>query len=340
MEAPIAMETTIDTDTLILAIGHSARDSYECLLSAGLHLRQKPFSIGLRIEHRQTSIDAGQYGVDFEKTYGMDVRAAGLPPAEYKLSWRGEDGRGVYSFCMCPGGEVIACASEQGGIFSNGMSYGARSGAFANSAILVDVRTEDFASTSPLAGLDFRRIYERQAFALSAQVRAASAQPAGGSPSPVPSTASAASVPCALPAFPCAASARPTGDAPHMSAAPSHKARLLPSERVAGFLGADSLLASCLPEFAVRGIRTALPRFGRKLQGFDAPDAWLYGPETRSSSPVRIPRDEDGMANIPGVFPAGEGAGYAGGIMSAAVDGLRAAQAVIARSCASRGSSS
>jgi uncharacterized FAD-dependent dehydrogenase len=268
---------SIDTDTLILAIGHSARDTYEMLYESGVRFIQKPFSMGVRIEHKQSVINDSNYGADFEKQYGMTLKEAGLPPAEYKLSHRTKDGRGVYTFCMCPGGEVVAAASEPGGVCSNGMSNSARDGEYANSAVLVDVKQSDFGSDHPLAGVEFQRRYERLAMAA-----------VKGSPS-----------------------------------------MLLPTETLGAFIGSGSVLQGCLPDFVTDEIRDALPVFGRRIRGFDSPDAMLYGPETRSSAPVRIPRDENGSCNIRGVFPAGEGAGYAGGIMSAAVDGIKAAEAVL-----------
>jgi uncharacterized FAD-dependent dehydrogenase len=265
---------SVDTDAVILAVGHSARDTYRALLGQGVECTPKPFSVGLRIEHPQKLINDARYGAEFEKLYGMTLSEAGLPPAEYKLSSKCLDGRGVYTFCMCPGGEVVAAASERGGVTSNGMSNNARSGEYANSALLVDVRVDDFTSAHPLAGVEFQRTWERAAY----------------------------------------------------SAADS----LLPVETLGEFMGEHSVLASCLPDFAVRGIREALPVFGKHIEGFDAPDAKLYGPETRSSSPVRIPRGETMQSAVTGLYPCGEGAGYAGGIMSAAIDGIKAAERIIA----------
>jgi uncharacterized FAD-dependent dehydrogenase len=263
---------------LLLATGHSARDTFAMLLAAGLQMEQKPFSIGLRIEHPQQYIDAAQYGEDFAAVYGMTPREAGLPPAEYKLSVRTAGGRGLYTFCMCPGGVVIPAASEPYGTVTNGMSDRARAGAFANSALLVDVRVTDFASEDPLAGIAFRRAYEQKAFASKAAPR------------------------------------------PYLP----------PTESLADFMTEDSALAACLPAFAADAIREGLPLLGKKLKGFDAPETRLYGVETRSSSPVRIPRGQDMLSNIRGVYAGGEGAGYAGGIVSAAVDGVRLAEAIIA----------
>jgi uncharacterized FAD-dependent dehydrogenase len=259
----------LETDKLVLAIGHSARDTYEMLLANNIEIVQKPFSIGLRIEHRQSLIDTAMYG----------AANHGLPPAEYKLSTKCLDGRGVYTFCMCPGGEVIAAASEPNGVCANGMSNHARSGKYANSAVLADVRTDDFASSHPLAGMEFQRKWERAAFDIAKRQATES---------------------------------------------------LLPMESLADFCGADSRLANCLPDFAVRDIREALPFFGKKIRGFDVPDARLYGPETRSSAPVRITRAKETMqSSISGIYPCGEGAGFAGGIMSAAVDGIKVAEVII-----------
>jgi uncharacterized FAD-dependent dehydrogenase len=241
-------------------------------------MEAKPFSVGLRIEHPQAHIDAAQYGEDFAAIYGMTPRAAGLPPADYKLAVRTAGGRGLYTFCMCPGGVVIPAASEPGGTVTNGMSARARDGAFANSALLVDVRVSDFASQDPLAGIAFRRAYEQRAFASKAAPR------------------------------------------PYMP----------PTESLAAFMTDESALAACLPDFVAEAIREGLPRLGERLKGFDMPEASLYGVETRSSSPIRIPRGPGLCTNLRGVYAGGEGAGYAGGIVSAAVDGVRLAEAILA----------
>lgn len=264
-------------DALVIAIGHSARDTFAMLSAQGIAMEQKPFSIGLRIEHPQSLINAAQYGENFNKVYGMPPQEAGLPPAAYKLAHRCKDGRGFYTFCMCPGGSVIAAASQEGGTVTNGMSDRARGAAFANSALLADVRTEDFGSDDPLAGIAFQEHYERLAFALG-----------GGSYKP-------------------------------------------PQETVGEFLRGRGSLAGCLPDFAAAAIREGLPVFGRKLKGFASEDARLYGVESRSSSPVRILRDAGLNASAEGVYPGGEGAGYAGGIVSAAVDGIRIAERIMAR---------
>jgi uncharacterized FAD-dependent dehydrogenase len=276
VETPRGAEE-LAAERLLLATGHSARDSLEMLFASGLCMTPKPFSVGLRIEHPQSFIDAAQYGENFAAIYGMTPREAGLPPADYKLSLRTEDGRGLYTFCMCPGGVVIPAASEPGCTVTNGMSDSARDGAMANGALLVDVRVSDFASEETLAGMAFRRDCEQRAFASKAAPRPYSP----------------------------------------------------PAESLAEFMREDSALAACLPAFAVSAIRAGLPRFAKKLKGFDMPEARLYGVETRSSSPVRIPRGEDLCTNLRGVYAGGEGAGQAGGIVSAAVDGIRLAEAIL-----------
>ena len=256
----------IFTDDAVFAIGHSARDTFAMLREAGIGMAPKPFSIGVRIEHPQRVIDRAQYG---------DADLAGiLGPAEYKLAHHVGSGRGVYTFCMCPGGEVILASSGEGEVVTNGMSYHARNGKYANSALLVDVRPEDFADDDVFAGIEFQKIYEQKAFVVN-----------GGYEIP-----------------------RVTwGDFP------------------------GSPVESCLPSFASDSIKEAMPVLGRKLKRFDDPRAMMYAVETRSSSPVRISRDESCMADIKGIYPAGEGAGYAGGITSSAVDGIRIAERVAER---------
>ena len=279
-------ETEIPARQLILAIGHSARDTFAMLHDSGIHMEQKPFSVGVRIEHRQQMINRSQYGAF------ADHPALGA--AEYKLNCKLPDGRGAYSFCMCPGGQVIAAASEKGGVCTNGMSAYARDGENANAALLVDVRTDDFPSAHPLSGMLMQRQWEQRAFI------------AGGRNYYAP-------VQRSEDFLRCRASTR-LGD-------------VTPTYRP-GVTLCD--LSDVLPDFALRGLRAAIPLLGRRLVGFDHPDAVLTGIEARSSSPVRIPRGDTLECNIAGVYPAGEGAGYAGGIMSAAVDGLRAAEAVCA----------
>lgn len=277
----------IACEALVLATGHSARDVFELLERCGATLAHKPFSIGVRIEHDQRMIDRSQYG-----------SAAGHPalgPADYQLACHLENGRGVYTFCMCPGGWVVAAASEAGGVVTNGMSRYAREGANANSAFLVNVVPADFGSAEPLAGVEFQRRWERAAYELGGREFRAPAQLLGDF--------------LAGRASDAAGSVRPS--------------------YTRGVTYTD--LAGCLPEFAVASLREAAPILDRKLKGFASAEALLTGVETRSSSPVRIVRDETLQSNLRGVYPCGEGAGYAGGIMSAAVDGLRCAEALLAR---------
>ena len=279
-------EEFFPTDTLILAAGHSARDLFELLYLRGAALAPKPFSLGVRCEHPQELIDKAQYGA-----------FAGHPAlgaADYKLAVHLPDGRGVYTFCMCPGGSVVAAASEEGGLAVNGMSVFARDGKNANAALLCEVRPADFGSDHPLAGVELQRTWERAAFRLGGGDWRAPAQLLGdflaGRPSAGPGSVE--------PTYP---------------------------------LGVRfTSLEGCLPEFALRSLREAVPLFARKLRGFDLPDAVLTGIESRSSSPVRILRDESGQSSLRGVFPCGEGAGYAGGILSAGVDGIRQAENVLA----------
>lgn len=273
---------TIETDTVLLCIGHSARDTFTMLHEAGVSMIAKPFSIGARIEHPQALINTSQYG--------RFAAHPALGAAEYKLSVHLPDGRGVYTFCMCPGGVVVAAASEPGGVVTNGMSYYARDGANANSALLVDVRPEDFGGDDPLAGLRFQQKWERLAFEAGGSSYRAPAQRVGDF---LEGRASSA----------------------FWQAVPSYQPGATPAD-----------LRACLPGFATEAMAVALRRFDRQLNGFAMPDAILTGVETRSSCPLRIPRDERGMASIQGLYPAGEGAGYAGGIISAAVDGMHAAE--------------
>ena len=259
----------VTTDVLILAIGHSARDTFSMINASGLNMQQKPFSIGVRMEHPQALIDEAQYGRE---------NAGKLPPADYRINHKASNGRGVYSFCMCPGGEVVVCSTKDGELCVNGMSNRKRDSGTANSGILCDVRTEDFGSDDVLAGVRFQEKYERLAFVN------------GGGDFTAPA--------CSMEDF--------------LSEAP----------------GAAKVTDS-LPDFAAEAIREAVPEFARRIHGYDDPAAVVTAVETRSSSPVRIIRDESGESNIKGVYPAGEGAGYAGGITSAACDGIRAAWHII-----------
>jgi uncharacterized FAD-dependent dehydrogenase len=281
----IAGQGQLEAPAVILAPGNSARDTFAMLLESGVALQAKPFSMGVRIEHPQAMIDRAQYGV-----FAGHPR---LGRADYKMFYHGPDGRSAYTFCMCPGGLVVAAATEAGGLATNGMSLFARDNANANSALLVGVTPADFGSDHPLAGVEFQRIWERKAFALGGSNYFAPLQLTGdflaNRPSPAPG-----------------------------SIEPTYR----PGWRLAD-------LSACLPSYVVETLRQALPFFARRLPGFDHPDAVLTGIESRSSSPLRIVRNDAFESNIGGLYPAGEGAGYAGGIMSSAVDGMRAAEAII-----------
>lgn len=279
----------IPSDFVVLALGHSARDTLQMLHESSVEMEQKPFSMGVRIEHPQSMIDESQYG----KRYS-EYR---LGAADYKLSHHCRDGRGVYTFCMCPGGLVIAAASEEGGVVTNGMSYRSRDLENANSGLLVDVRTEDFESEHPLAGIYFQQKYERLAFELGGKSYHAPAQRVGDFLNDrMPS--------------------KDTGDVQN-KIQPTYKP---------GVCWTD--LRKCLPAFVTESIKEALPFLGRKIQGFDREDAVMTALESRSSSPVRILRNREYICNIEGIYPAGEGAGYAGGIVSAAVDGIKIAEEI------------
>ena len=284
VRAAVTPQETIETCGVILAVGHSARDTFFMLRDMDVSMERKPFSIGARLEHAQVWLNKAQYGRFWNHP--------ALGQADYKLSARAPSGRGVYSFCMCPGGQVIAAASEKGGTVTNGMSVFARDGQNCNSALLVDVKTDDFpAEGGVLAGVEFQRIWERAAFCLGGGNYRAPAQLLGDVMQGVKSSA-------------------PGG--------------VLPSYRP-GVTWTD--ISRCLPGFAVNDLRHALSEFDRRIRGFARPDAVFTGVETRSSSPVRILRDPDTlMSSLAGLYPAGEGAGYAGGISSAALDGIRVAE--------------
>ncbi|MBQ3274038.1 MAG: hypothetical protein IJH51_01930 [Christensenellaceae bacterium] len=269
---------------LVLATGHSARDTFEMLRARGLKMEKKPFSMGVRIEHEQSMINAAQYRKDQDMTH--------LPPADYKTAVHLE-GRSVYTFCMCPGGKVIAAASEEGGVVTNGMSDYARDGKNANAALLATVTPDDFPGDDVLAGVKLQRDIERKAFA----------EGGGGYFAP----------------------AQTVGDFLEGKES-SDKGKVSPSYRPGVKFGD---IRKVLPGFITDAIAEALPLIGRKIHGFDFPDAVMTAPETRSSSPVRILRDDSFQSSARGVYPCGEGAGYAGGIMSSAVDGMKAAEAVI-----------
>ena len=276
----------METDAVILAIGHSARDTVEMLYKNGAQIIQKPFSVGARIEHPQKLIDKAQYGA-----------FAGHPKlgaADYKLSCHGLHQRGAYTFCMCPGGTVVAAASEKGGVIVNGMSTLARDGENANSALLVGIDPVDFPSEHPLAGMYYQREIEQNAFALGGGDYRAPAQLVGD--------------------FLADRESRALGN-------------VQPTCPTGVTL---TNLRYCLPDKVRTTMQAAITEMDKRLHGFALPDAVLTAPETRSSSSVRILRDEFCQCNLRGVYPCGEGAGYAGGIVSAAVDGIKCAHAVLA----------
>lgn len=288
------------TDCVVLACGHSARDTFQMVCEAGADMARKPFAVGVRIEHPQVLVNEAQYG--------PAAGHAALGAADYKLAVKTDDGRGVYSFCMCPGGEVVAAASEEGLLCVNGMSRHARAGANANAALLVEVRPDDLPGDDPLAGVAFQRQLERDAYQLGRGLTAGSGEDASALCPPY--TAPAQTVGDFL--------ARAAGT-PSAAVTPTYPR---------GVAWRD--LRDCLPPFVTDALAEALPALDRKLHGFASDDAVMTAVEARSSSPVRIVRDDGFQSNIAGLYPCGEGAGYAGGITSAAVDGLRVAEAIVA----------
>ena len=276
---------TLPAEHAVLAVGHSARDTFEMLRGAHIPMEAKPFAVGVRIEHRQRDMDAQQY-----KQYAGHPA---LPPTSYKLSVHTAAGRGVFSFCVCPGGQVVAAASEAGRVVTNGMSELARDGENINGGLLVSVTPEDFGGADALAGVAFQRRLEEAAYALGGGGYAAPSQTVGDFLAHRPSTGPG-------------------------SVAPTYR----PAVRWCD-------LHECLPPFICEALEEALPLLERRLRGFAAPDAVLTAVETRSSSPVRIVRDETCQTTLRGLYPCGEGAGYAGGILSAAADGMRCAEQII-----------
>ena len=277
----------ISVSAVFFGIGHSARDTYHMLYEAGLRMEAKPFAVGVRIEHPQEMIDRSQYGPDA----GHEL----LPVADYALTYNDKElGRGAYSFCMCPGGQVVAAASEEGGVVTNGMSNYHRDSGVANSALLVTVNTSDFAD-HPLGGIEFQRKWERAAFK------------AGGGEYYAP--------------------VQTVGD--FLQEKSGSESFLTKPSYHPGVQATD--LRQCLPGFVSQMLKDALPYFGRKIQGFDDAGAVMTGIESRSSAPCRIVRDRTSYqsVSVAGLYPIGEGAGYAGGIMSAAVDGINAALAFL-----------
>ncbi len=282
----------LEADHVVLAIGHSARDSFAMLQSAGVYVEAKPFSIGVRIEHPQGWIDRARFG----HQAGNPILGA----AEYHISHHCKNGRTVYSFCMCPGGTVVAATSEEGRVATNGMSQYSRNERNANSGFVVAIDPERDFPGDPLAGLALQRHWEERAYVAGGSNYKAPAQRVGDFLAGRPSTSLG-------------------------SVTPSYRPGVTPTD-----------LSECLPDFVIEAMREAIPVFGRQIAGYDHPDVVMTGVETRTSSPVRFTRGEDGHSlNTYGLYPAGEGAGYAGGILSAAVDGIKTAEAV-ARSIGGR----
>lgn len=276
-------EVAFDTDALILAVGHSARDTFKYLHSAGINMEPKAFAVGVRIEHLQKDIDFSQYGECMHHYH--------LPPADYKLAHHTADGRGVYTFCMCPGGVVVPATSVCGGVVTNGMSYFARDCTNANSALLASVTPNDY--NGLFGGIELQQTLEENAYELTKSYRA-----------PVQRVEDFLKK--------------------RMSSEPQ---KVLPSYAL-GYTLVD--FNTLLPEYIASAMREALPQLGRRLKGFDDKDAVLTGIESRSSCPIRILRDSiTRESNIKGVYPVGEGAGYAGGITSSALDGIKTAIAIM-----------
>jgi uncharacterized FAD-dependent dehydrogenase len=272
-------------EVVLLGIGHSARDTFQILHQRGIQLSPKPFSIGVRIEHDQSFIDKAQYG-----SYASHP---GLGAADYKLAYHGTKGRSAYTFCMCPGGYVVAAASEKGGVATNGMSEYRRNGKNANAAILVGVTPADYGSAHPLSGVEYQRKWERRAYEIGGNNYHAPVQSVGDFLADKPGT---------------------------------QLGTVLPTYRP-GITRAE--LKYCLPDYVISTLKEALPYFDNIIKGYANTDALLTGVETRSSSPIRINRDENHQSNTGGLYPMGEGAGYAGGIMSSALDGLKTAEKII-----------
>lgn len=307
-------EEVFATDCIVLACGHSARDTFQMVREAGAAMARKPFAVGVRIEHPQALVNEAQYGP-----------AAGHPAlgaADYKLAVKTADGRGVYSFCMCPGGEVVAAASEEGLLCVNGMSRHARAGANANAALLVEVRPDDLPGDDPLEGVAFQRQLERDAYLLGRGMTcngAEGVEAVAGSDGIAEESAGALMPPYTAPAQTVGDFLAHTAGTPSATVTPTYPR---------GVAWCD--LRGCLPSFVADALAEALPALGRKLHGFADAGAVMTAVEARSSSPVRIVRDDRFQSNIAGLYPCGEGAGYAGGITSAAVDGLRVAEAIVA----------
>ncbi len=273
------------TDILVLAIGHSARDTYQMIYDNKLEIIAKPFAIGVRIEHLRENINKAQYGSFWNNPK--------LGTAKYKLVEHVIGERSVYTFCMCPGGQVMAAASELGGVVTNGMSLYGQNNTNSNSALLIPVKPEDFGLDHPLAGLEFQRKWEQKAYEVGGSNYCAPAQLVGDFLAGRPSVKLGEVIPSYLPGVKL------------------------------------TKIDDCLPDYVTRSLKKALPLLNNRIKGFAHPEAVLTAIETRSSSPLRIIRDDSCQSNIIGIYPCGEGAGYAGGIVSSAIDGLAVAESII-----------
>jgi uncharacterized FAD-dependent dehydrogenase len=278
-------QETISAEVVIMGVGHSARDTFELLYNKGLEISQKAFSMGVRIEHPQKMINVSQYGKFAE--------AKNLGAADYKLSYHASNGRGAYTFCMCPGGDVVCSTSEPGMVATNGMSEHKRDHVNANSGFLVNVNPGDFGSDHPLAGIEFQRTYERKAFLFGGSNYHAPIQKVGDFLNDRETVSLGSVNPSYLPGYKFAK------------------------------------MTDVLPSFITDTLKEALLDFDKKIKGFAMDDAIMTGVETRSSSPIRITRNENHESNIAGLYPMGEGAGYSGGITTSAVDGLKTAEQVM-----------
>jgi uncharacterized FAD-dependent dehydrogenase len=285
LQALIINDQEIKTQVCLLGIGHSARDTFHTLLDRGLQMEQKPFSVGLRIEHKQEMINKSQYGPFHDHP--------ALGAAEYKLHFHSKSGRSAYTFCMCPGGYVINSMSQEGGLVTNGMSYSKRNGENANSALLVNVGPDDFIGDHPLAGIKFQEQFEKKAYQLVGQKISNPLQLVGDFLDHKISTKIGHVQPTIKPGY--------------------------------SFVDMHDIY----PKYITDTLKEALQVFDKKLHGFASHDALLTGPETRSSSPVKIYRNHEHESSIKGIYPMGEGPGYAGGIMSAAIDGMKTAEEII-----------
>ncbi len=280
------MGVSSESNHIVLAVGHSARDTFQMLYDRGVYIEAKPFSLGFRIEHPQPLID--------QKRFGPQAGHKLLGAADYKLVHHCKNGRSVYSFCMCPGGFVVAATSEKGRVVTNGMSQYSRNEKNANSGIVVGISPQEDYPGHPLAGIDLQRKFESKAFELGGETYEAPGQLVGD--------------------FLKGQSSKILGEVE-----PSYKPGVHLTD-----------LSESLPSYVIAAIREALPEFDKQIKGFAMNDALLTGVETRTSSPIRIKRNEDDFQSIntKGLYPAGEGAGYAGGILSAGIDGIKVAQAV------------